>query len=261
MKFSIIYPTYRPGSFDMLVAGLKNQTYQDYELIVIDDYKIDRRDLIDGLMQVNGIETGFIGPSKPKCFPKTTYNLINAWNTGILASTGDVILIMGDYTWLPPTLLESFAGHKTNFKHDWCVSAVADFYNGIPKEMIGDTTDPISIWKTMWSGSMKDNGFYDNSTWVGDPFELFCSAIPYDLLIKTNGFPEWWDYCLDPVAPFTKLVHEVGAGFYIDDDIVCEMVNHKQFSPISLWSITESGKTKHTNCFDLKTHKRGNNND
>ena len=74
MKFSIIYPTYRPGSFDMLVDGLKNQTHQDYELIIVDDFKEDRMQLIDDYMVENGIETRFIGRSKPKCFPKTTIN-------------------------------------------------------------------------------------------------------------------------------------------------------------------------------------------
>lgn len=260
MKFSIIYPTYRPGSFDMLVDSLKNQTHQDYELLIIDDFESDRIGLIDDFMHENGIKPQFIGRSKPKCFKDTEYNLTNAWNTGILASTGDVILIMGDYTWLPPTLLESFAMHKQQFDDNWCISAVADFYNHIPPEMIGDLTDPISIWKNNWSGSMKDNGFSDNHPWVGEPFELFCSAIPYSVLVETNGFPEWWDHCLDQIAPFLKLSFSVCGGFYVDHSIVCEMVNHKNFSPASLWSISESGKPKNTNCFDLKTRDRGNTN-
>ena len=258
MKFSIIYPTYRPGSFDMLVDGLKNQTHQDYELIIVDDFKEDRMQLIDDYMVENGIETRFIGRSKPKCFPKTTYNLINAWNTGILASTGDIILIMGDYTWFPPTQLESFAGHRTNFKHNWCISAVADMYQHIPPGIIGDMTNPISIWNTDWKGSMKDNGFSDNNTWIGSPFELFCSAIPYSVLLETNGFSEWWDNCLDQVSPFVKAAHDICEGFYVDQNIICEMVDHKQFTPKSLWSVTESGKKNNTNCFDLKTHIRGN---
>lgn len=37
-KFSIVFPTYRPGSMDLLFTSLSKQTYKNFELILVDDY-------------------------------------------------------------------------------------------------------------------------------------------------------------------------------------------------------------------------------
>ena len=54
MLVSVISLTYRPGGFDVLADGLQGQTYQDYELICVDE-AVHRRDAVFNYLKKRGI--------------------------------------------------------------------------------------------------------------------------------------------------------------------------------------------------------------
>ena len=258
MKPSIIYLTYRPGGYDILVDSLKNQTYQDYELIIIDDFTEERRKLAKEYLEENNIEPAYIGPSKPKCFPELPYNLINAYNTGILLSTEDLIIILNDYIWLPPKSIERFLKYEEKYKKKFCITAVAKVWKDArPKNLNG----LLSVWENEWKGEPEKNGCTFKFNWIPTKFELFYSAIPYDLLIDMNGFPECYDY--QPAYQekiFMEIAEQYGAKFYVDKENIVHHIDHHEWGGI-LWHIG-SGETslklvERPNCFDLKNYKRG----
>jgi len=263
MELSLVYLTYRPGSLDMLADSLRNQTLQDYELIIIDDYDVDRREMVRNYLQENGVKVKYIGRSKPKCFPDTPFNLINAWNTGVLASTGDLIVFLQDYTWWPPYSLERWLKHKALFEEKCCITGVAKYWGTEPLNVEKDLTGPISIWRNHWRGSPEQNGWKNPAIWVGDPFEMFYFAVPYQVLVEINGFPECYDCSRDQVTPFVERVKKVGGKLFTDRENVCEMIDHRKWNPSGLWhslAVNPKGSTtlmERENCFNLSKHKRG----
>jgi len=237
MKISIVYLTYRPGGFDMLADSLRNQTIQDYELIIIDDYQIDRREMVKQYLEKKGVKLKHIGRSKPKCFPDTLCNFINALNTGILASTGDMIMLIQDYTWLSPHCLERWLKHEDFFDEKGCIAGIGKYWAKEPNVQ-KNLMDPISIWKDDWQGSPEQNGWTEYTMWIGDPFELFYAALPYEVLTETNGFQEWGDYipgCFLLVESFTRHLKKIGGKIYTDKENICELINHKLWKPRRLW--------------------------
>lgn len=250
MKFSIVYLTYRPGGFDMLADSLVNQTAQNYELIVVDDCKLDRRDIVKRYLEEKGVNLKYIGESKKKCFPNTTHNFANALNTGILASTGDVILLMQDYSWLPPNCLERWMIHEALFEEDYCIAGAGKFYREEPEGVEKDLSHPLSVWKDDWCGSPDKNGWLKPAMWVGCPFELFYTAIPYNIFVELNGFQEWNDYvhtCQYILSSFIRGTEIVGGKIISDNTNVCEMINHRLWEPQHIWA----GLSKNTDFIPI----------
>lgn len=257
MLISVIGLTYRPGGFDVLADGLQRQTHQDYELICVDEV-VSRRGVVFNYLQRRGVKVSHVVPSKRKCFPELPFNLINAYNTGLLLSTGEVVVILNDYTWLPPNCLEQFAKQAERLRSKTCISGVAEVYVGRGPE---DLNGNISVWSKHWNGSPEDNEHVWAFDWVPTVFELFYSAFSYDLLQEINGFPECYDYHpANQINPLMKKVREVGGGFYVDIDNVCCMVEHRRWGGPLWHQAQKKGMgtlVERENCFDLKTHVRG----
>ena len=263
-KISVIYTTYRYGGFDILADSLRHQTVKDYELIVIDDLTVNRSEMVRKYLEDNGINAKYIGPSKPHCFADIAYNLINAWNTGVLASTGDILVFIGDYTWLPPNALDKFLQYEDTLKKGCAITGIAHYWRKEPIDVEKELTHLISIWKEPWKGNPEQNGWSTPTWWVPEVFESFYFAVSYDLLLKTNAFQECYDNDTgDQIVPFLKKAREVGADFFVDKENICEMIHHRDWEPHDTWHHAKkrpSGSTtliERENCFNLKTHKRG----
>jgi len=263
MKISIVYLTYRPGGYDMLVDSLRNQTFQDYELIVVDEM-IERRDVVRDYLLENAINISSIGPSKPKCFPELAYNLINAYNTGILLSRGDYILILNDYTWLPPQALEAWMEHEAILNQGTSITGIANLYHyEKPKKLNGW----ISVFDTPWQGhpALKTMGAYH--LWKPTQFELFYSMIPYETLVKINGFPECFDCSVaNQITSFIEKIRGVGMSVGVAPGLCCHMIDHREWGEGELAGLWHLGKLEskgskklilRENTFNLQTHKRG----
>jgi len=258
MKLSIVYFTYRPGSYDMLVDSLKNQTNQNYELIVVDDF-LERRRFVERYLNKHHIKLKYIGPSKPKCFPELGYNALNAVNTGILASTGDVVITMTDYQWLPPDSFEKWQRFEDEFSKNTCVVCGGDMYNDNRQK---DFYGLVSLWDKEWKGSCEDNGLKFQFRWIPEFFEMAYTAFPYDLMVKTNCFPECYD-CTPGIGhfePIMKSIYDNGGKIIVDEDNLMQMVNHRDWEPVTVWHHPRSppkGSTElvvRENCFNLKEY-------
>lgn len=249
---SVIYLTYRPGGYDVLVDGLRNQTYQNYELICVDEI-MSRQDVVLKYLKKHDIPVTYVGPSKPKCFPELPFNLINAYNTGTLQSRGDVVILLNDYIWLPPNNLEKIVDRVNELGEMTAISNAA-YYS--PCQKGEHMNHSISIWENSWQGQP-----LTGPLWVGNPFELFYAAFPFPLLLKTNGFPECYDYHrANQIVPLLEKIKEVDGSIYVDRENAGYHLDHRGWGG-SLWhQAQKAGEGKliiRENCFNLKTHKRG----
>jgi glycosyltransferase involved in cell wall biosynthesis len=103
VKISVLVPSNRPGGLDLLFDSLEQQTFQNFELIVIDN--------------IHQYRSRAITPraSFPFRFiePRGGSNLDTAYcrtmNTGVLAARGESLLYASDYTYFHPECLELHA--------------------------------------------------------------------------------------------------------------------------------------------------------
>lgn len=107
MKFSVIIPTYnRPDFLREALSSIASQTYINYEVLVVNDYKPDEE-------IVNNVCSEF---SNVKVIHHDVSMGGNAArNTGIKNSDGELIAFLDDDDlWLPTKLEEHFKAHQTS---------------------------------------------------------------------------------------------------------------------------------------------------
>lgn len=107
MKFSVIIPTYsRTELLKKAIESVANQTYQDYEIIVVNDNP-EEKSLVDALTNKS---------NKIKVIHHTSSKGGNAArNSGIVQAQGDVIAFLDDDDlWLPEKLAFHAKEHEKN---------------------------------------------------------------------------------------------------------------------------------------------------
>ena len=103
MKISIIVPVYNVEKYiRQCVESVLEQTYQNFELILVDDGSPDNCGKI--------CDTYAKGDSRIKVIHKETGGLSDARNVGAANATGEYILFLaGDDYWLEPCFLENLS--------------------------------------------------------------------------------------------------------------------------------------------------------
>jgi len=222
LNLSLVYFTYRPGGMDMLANSLEKQTYERYELIIIDD--LPNRNLTDYFEDKN-IPLAYYGPSKKKCYPDTPFNQINAINTGLLQAAGNVAILIEDYAWLRPKTLERWnqickiKGPKT------MIAGVGEYWGYKPPENIGD----ITVWNEEFKGDFSK--CEPMGTWRPEVFEYFYSAMPMPALEYMNAMDERLDYWNQwPALMWPEMCKWVGINFYTDDENKVDLIDHRRWN-------------------------------
>jgi len=265
MLVSLIYLTYRPGGYDVLVNSLRHQTEDNYELIVVDDYEKRTPLQVRKYLQNRHVKVAYVSPSKPKSFPDTAYNLINAYNTGVMLSRGDVVVIMNDYTWFPQDTIAHINENEDIYEEGKIISSVAEMYSCPPPPY---PLEKYSVFEKPWQGHPATHGYKLRQLWTPQVFELFFSVIPYHVLETVNGFPECFDYTNNnQVEPFIKLCNSHDYIFGVDHEMHCMMLDHRDWGMENqnnaMWHLSRKPPTGSTvlklreNPFDLKNHTRG----
>ncbi|POY34908.1 family 2 glycosyl transferase [Solitalea longa] len=101
-RFSIVLPAYKSKFFKECITSILNQTYTEFELIIINDCSPEPIEDI-----VNGFKDQRIS------YYKNSKNvgaelLVNNWNYGLTKATGNFFLIMGDDDRLDENYLSEF---------------------------------------------------------------------------------------------------------------------------------------------------------
>lgn len=100
-KISVLVIIYRPGYIDSMTEALRNQTFKDFEWILVDDLWEQRKEIIKeyvgGSLNLKHIPPREIKPYATTCL---------AGNTGFIHAEGKLIYIMPDYIYPHPRVLE-----------------------------------------------------------------------------------------------------------------------------------------------------------
>lgn len=103
MKFSIAIPAYKSSFLKDCISSILNQTYKNYELIIVNDCSPEPVDEI--ISQFNDERISYyknavnIGSEK----------LVNNWNGCLEKANGDFFVMMGDDDRMEPDFLEEFS--------------------------------------------------------------------------------------------------------------------------------------------------------
>src|SRR5712671_7816501 len=103
-KISVCCITARPGGLDVLLTGLKHQTFRDFELVLVDAVYDRRVSLVQDAAtdaRVAVVHT----PPRVRLFPEDACP--EARNTAIIKAHGELLLWVVDYAYLAPACLEA----------------------------------------------------------------------------------------------------------------------------------------------------------
>ena len=103
MKFSVIIPAYNVSSYlECCVQSILNQTFENYEIIIVDDGSTDNTGIIADELSQNYHQVAVIHQSNG--------GASKARNTGISNSSGDYLLFLdGDDFWSDTQFLDAIA--------------------------------------------------------------------------------------------------------------------------------------------------------
>ena len=151
MKISIILTTARFGGFDVLFDSMIRQEFDgDFEVVICDEYYDSRNFHVMGKYRCGPESTTFGFVHLPPKRPCRIYDDSLGMNTAIIAASGELVVILADYTYAPPDYLAAhWDFHKAN--PGWSMSCYLDRYPLPP--MRGE---PYSIERDWWSVFAED---------------------------------------------------------------------------------------------------------
>lgn len=201
MKISIILATIRSkGLFDLQLPSISNQIFpkDNFELIIIDDYHENREDAVNKYAAEHELNIKWMR-SKPAHW-RSNANIGCSRNTGLIHATGELVVFIDDYSWIPPGYL----------KHVW------NFYKSCENiSLIGPVLtlnfseppypDNIEQFELKHSDCRtKDMPSYPN--YYGISFESSYDEHRYPM----TQCPPGWFFTSNATAPLDKLIQSNG---------------------------------------------------
>lgn len=104
IKVTIYTPTVRKGFWNIMAHNLSKQTYKNFEWLIIDDAKEDRSHLAKECAKRYGLDVVYCKGKKRSL--KRTYGLVNANNTALERSSGQLLVFLQDFIVLPEDGIE-----------------------------------------------------------------------------------------------------------------------------------------------------------
>ena len=243
---SLIYLTYRPGGFDLLVESLRHQA-PVYDLVVVDDYpgRLERGETVKYIKD-NGINLTWYGPSKPHSYPEQKKNgLANAMNTGAIHSRCNYLVFLHDFVWLPPGAMMEWVPTVQRFHERTLLSGVASMQTTREPEKQGD----VSVWylPQQFCGRAM---MYTTEEWAPLYVENFYLGMPVQFLEQTNGIDERSDcgHIAWAVQSMAKQAVDLKWQMIVSRNLRVNMVNHrlwkKKVDNPELWHAEQMSELK-----------------
>lgn len=101
MTISVVCPMYRIGGWDVVCDSLRDQDYDDFELVVADAIHQHRADIVREKADSYPFTIKHLPPSGGVAL--SDYS--RAINDAIAHCSGELVVIQSDYTWMPPDCL------------------------------------------------------------------------------------------------------------------------------------------------------------
>ena len=168
MKVSVVTPTIRKEGLSVVQNALKNQTFKDFEWLIASPFD-------PGITDAQWI---------PDKFAEGYWTLNRAYNSLFQSASGELIVSLQDWIWVPPTGIQQFVDAYEAVKG--IISGVGDQY-----ERIGQYGKPeIKIWSDPRKNS-NNGSFYE--CFPNDAEWNWC-AIPRKAIFDIGGMDEELDF-------------------------------------------------------------------
>jgi len=105
-KVSVVSGSSRPGGLDIMLRGIADQTFADFEFILVDwRYHLRHERVLEFAKDI-GLKVPFYH------VPNHRYNkywsvLAAGWNTGFMLAEGEIVIMLLDYSYAPPNWIEN----------------------------------------------------------------------------------------------------------------------------------------------------------
>lgn len=196
IKLTVFTPTIRTGFWNLMAENLARQSYKNFEWLIVDDYKEDRREIAKKYAEKYGLTVRYMRGKLDRS--KYNYALIQADNMAVYNATGDVIVWLQDFILMPEDGLERIVNlHR---RYPTALIAPVDQYNRMKSPPNRDDKEDWFYGKT--GASMVGEFIRQNirikleevrQTFNPYDLELNYGAIPTKVARKLNGFWEFQD--------------------------------------------------------------------
>ena len=102
-KVSIVSTVCRPGGIDILLAGMRDQTFKDFEVILVDRRYERRHARVMEMAEQYGVDLVHVPEHRRN---GKWVGFASAWNTGFALAQGEYVLMLVDWSYAPPTWIE-----------------------------------------------------------------------------------------------------------------------------------------------------------
>ncbi len=204
VKISVISPTCREGSLDMVKKCLSRQSFQDWEWIVVSPFPY------------HFANHWVPDPPKPEGY---TYALNRSWNAGIKKAKGELFVSIVDLLWFPPNVLDDLWAHYV-FDKQSCVGAIGHQYERLENEK------PEGL---VWTDPrVKEEPFYQVPP---NDFELCLASLPLEGIRGVGGFEEEFDrYAALSEKELCERMAKLGYTFWIDQTLEYRALSHPRLT-------------------------------
>ena len=201
MKISVIMPTYRPG-FLLTVDSLSRVNFprDQWEFIFSDEIHYKRRSTVSALFKeiAPGLQLKHIqAPALPH------FSIASTLNAGIKEASGELVVFMGDYTWMTQEYLNKAWAVHTQFQDAGMCGSYIDLQCPPLKEKY--PSDCISTFEQVVHFTdmpiihpdirhqYVHNWIDENRGWLTGQHTSGLISIPRKLLLMVNGYDEMYD--------------------------------------------------------------------
>jgi glycosyltransferase involved in cell wall biosynthesis len=225
-KVSIITPTIREGWWRIMSENLSNQTYKDFEWIIIDDYKTDRRAIAEKYAKEYKLDIKYLRGEKTRFYNRRC-GLVAANNMGWKNAKGELLVWLQDFILIPDNGIEQLVD-LYNHNPDAMIAPVDVYYECKPADMKNKEDwwkDKDVLTTESWRNiRVKNQGTRDSE----NPYdwEANYGAIPKHILDKLNG---WWTFMDDGLGydntEITYRALKLGYRLIVDDTNIAKCIN------------------------------------
>lgn len=230
IKVSVITPTIRTGWWNVMADNLSKQSYKNFEWIIVDDYKEDRKKIADKYAKKYGLDIKYLRGPKRTAKVKRKYGLSSANNHAWKNADGELCVWLQDFVLLEEKAVESLVRVYSQNRYSF-ICPVDTYHAPKSPPNLKNTEDwwdgdTDVVGKFMRKNARIGLGWLRESDTLYD-LELNFGAIPKKLLEDLNGFWEFYDEALG--YDDTEIVYrgkKLGATLIVDERTKCICLDH-----------------------------------
>lgn len=172
MKFSVLIPVYNTEKYlDICLQSVLNQTYQNFEVVIVDDGSTDSSSLICDKYRNNY-------PDKINVIHKENQGLISARRIGIANAKGDYCIFVDSDDYVKEELLYEL---NCKLEKDETVDLLIYSFNYVQAGKIAKQFHRIEQDGTVWNDSNR-NEIIEKLLYTNDITPIWTKAVRTDLL-------------------------------------------------------------------------------